>query len=224
VKAKVSLSWRPCVTVQVGGEETIDGKTTFVAEEEYSFLKSGFRGYLNRIHESGPYDSSEMDHVGWDALETALRGAFKAVQLLEVFKTLASQNINHKFELDMQDAGLMSYDTDGGSNTGINSAFPIAESSQDEDKSDPQPGVDYSDCPGCGHIVYNPVSGDELCCRCQMDRSCGCNAHNQPCPDCLSADKDPVTQVEDCSKCGPACICDTINRCNRIIKGDDHEG
>jgi hypothetical protein len=167
-----------------------------------------------------------MDHVGWDALETALRGAFKAgapnmtarerVQLLEVFKTLASQNINHKFELDMQDAGLMAYDTDGGSNTGINSAFPIAESSQDEDEGDWN-----GECTECGNITY---AAGSLCCRCQMDRSCGCNAHNQPCPDCLSADKDPVTQVEDCSKCGPACICDTINRCNRIIKGDDHEG
>lgn len=40
-----------------------------------------------------------------------------------------------------------------------------------------------------------------------------------------TADKDPVSYVEDCPVCGPACICDTIQRCKRTIMGDDeHEG
>ena len=40
----------------------------------------------------------------------------------------------------------------------------------------------------------------------------------------LGADKDPVVMKEDCSKCGPACICDAIFDCKCIMKGDDDEG
>lgn len=100
MKAKVKYLRVPMIVVQLGGEEEYNGEIRFVAEEEYCFLKSGFTGYICRIHESGPDNSSSMDHVGWDAIETAIRDAFRAgddnmiavnrVKLQELFKRAAS--------------------------------------------------------------------------------------------------------------------------------------
>jgi len=99
-RARVKLMMVPTIVVQVGGIEDDFG---FVAEEEYHFTKSGFRGHINRIHESGPCDSSDMDHVGFDSVEKALRGAFKEgddsmsavgrVRLLHQFKVMSSKDV-----------------------------------------------------------------------------------------------------------------------------------
>jgi hypothetical protein len=111
-RAKVKFILVPAVVIQVGSP---DGERGFAAEEQYMFLKSGFKGIVNRIHEDGPFDSCEMDTVDYDAVASSLIAAFKEgddnmvasrrVKLMELFKNMSSQDINHLFEIDESNNG-----------------------------------------------------------------------------------------------------------------------
>ena len=209
MRAKVKLLMVPTVQLCLGSnvlDEDGNETDTFAAEEQYLITKSGFTGYLNVVHEDGPGDSTDLLTKHWDWLESCLRSAFKEgapnmtarerVQLLEAFKVMASSNEDHRFELVDNHCGGATC---------------------------PGHGEEDGSLPWCPDAKFH--SGYEDAESSQDEDRCGCSAHDQPCMDCFHADKDPVTQVEDCPVCGPACICDTIQRCKRTIMGDDeHEG
>ena len=109
MKAKVKLLMVPTIQISIGSEE--DG--VFQPEEQYLITKSGWNGVVNVAHEDAPMDDTNfftkpVEWLGNILGKAAKDGAphttvVEQIRLIQEFRSLASQNINDKYEMSLDE-------------------------------------------------------------------------------------------------------------------------